>query len=46
MEPSRIHGFWKYISSLERDESRRDLEMFYGLMYRPLAARVEQVGQA
>lgn len=46
LELSRIYGFWKYISSLERDESRRYLEMFYGLMYRPLAARVEPVGRA
>ena len=37
---SRIYGFWRYISSLEREETRRYLEMFYGLMYRPLAARV------
>ena len=34
---SRIYGFWRYITSLERDETRRYLEMFYGLMYRPLA---------
>jgi len=36
---SRIYGFWKYISNLEREETRRYLEMFYGLMYRPLAER-------
>ena len=29
---SRIYGFWRYISSLERDETRRYLEMFYGLL--------------
>ncbi|MEX2472133.1 MAG: sucrose synthase [Gemmatimonadota bacterium] len=40
LELSRIYGFWKYISSLDRDEPRRYLEMFYGLMYRPLAERV------
>jgi len=40
LELSRIYGFWKYISSLERDEPRRYLEMFYGLMYRPLAKGV------
>ncbi len=34
---SRIYGFWRYITSLERDQTRRYLEMFYGLMYRPLA---------
>jgi sucrose synthase len=37
---SRIYGFWRHISSLERAETRRYLEMFYGLMYRPLAKRV------
>jgi len=37
---SRIYGFWRYISSLERDETRRYLEMFYGLMLRPLSKRV------
>ena len=41
LELSRIYGFWKYISSLDRDEPRRYLEMFYGLMYRPLAKRIE-----
>lgn len=35
---SRIYGFWRHISSLEREETRRYLEMFYGLMYRPRAA--------
>lgn len=33
----RIYGFWKYITNIERQESRRYLEMFYGLMFRPLA---------
>ncbi|MEX2467106.1 MAG: sucrose synthase [Gemmatimonadota bacterium] len=41
LELSRIYGFWKYISSLERDEPRRYLEMFYGLMYRPLSKEIE-----
>jgi sucrose synthase len=39
---SRIYGFWRYITSLEREETRRYLEMFYGLMYRPLARGVEE----
>jgi sucrose synthase len=39
---SRIYGFWRYITSLERQETRRYLEMFYGLMLRPLARRVLQ----
>jgi sucrose synthase len=35
---ARIYGFWKYISNIEREETRRYLEMFYFLMYRPRAA--------
>ena len=38
---SRIYGFWNYITDLQRDESRRYLEMFYALQYRPLAAGVK-----
>ncbi len=41
---SRIYGFWRHISSLEREETRRYLEMFYGLMYRPLAKHVTEEG--
>ncbi len=37
MSYSRIYGFWKYVSNLERQETRRYLEMLYGLMYRRLA---------
>jgi len=37
MTLSRIYGFWKYVTNLERDETRRYLEMFYGLQYRPWA---------
>ncbi len=37
---SRIYGFWKYITNFEREETRRYLEMFHSLMYRPLAGRV------
>lgn len=40
LELSRIYGFWRHISSLEREETRRYLQMFYALMYRPLAATV------
>lgn len=40
MTLSRIYGFWKYVTNLERDETRRYLEMFYGLQFRPLAERV------
>ncbi|MFV1964188.1 MAG: sucrose synthase [Pirellulaceae bacterium] len=35
---ARIYGFWKYISNIEREETGRYLEMFYFLMFRPLAA--------
>ncbi len=42
MTLSRIYGFWKYVTNLERDETRRYLEMFYGLQYRPLAERLVQ----
>jgi len=34
MTLSRIYGFWKYVTNLERDETRRYLEMFYALMLR------------
>ena len=37
---SRVYGFWRYVSNLERDESRRYLEMFYALQYRPLARKI------
>ena len=40
MTLSRIYGFWKYVTKLERDETRRYLEMFYGLQYRPLADKL------
>jgi sucrose synthase len=38
MTLSRVYGFWKYVTNLERAELRRYLEMFYGLEYRPLAS--------
>ena len=34
---TRIYGFWKHISNVESQELKRYLEMFYGLMYRPLS---------
>jgi sucrose synthase len=36
---SRVYGFWKHISRIEREETRRYLEMFFSLMYRPLARK-------
>ncbi|KAL5218115.1 hypothetical protein ABZP36_018799 [Zizania latifolia] len=32
-----VYGFWKYVSKLERRETRRYLEMFYILKFRELA---------
>ena len=40
LDLSRIYGFWRHITSLERAETRRYLEMFYGLMFRPRANTV------
>lgn len=40
MTLSRIYGFWKYVTNLERDEVRRYLEMLYTLQFRPLAHSV------
>ncbi len=42
MTLSRIYGFWKHVTNLERDETRRYLEMFYSLEYRPRANAVLQ----
>ncbi len=44
MTLSRIYGFWKYVTNLERDETRRYLEMFYGLEFRRLARQVQPTG--
>jgi sucrose synthase len=41
MTLSRIYGFWKYVTNLERDETRRYLEMFYALQYRPAAEGIK-----
>jgi len=40
MTLSRVYGFWRYVTDLERSETRRYLEMFYALQYRPLALSV------
>ena len=39
---ARIYGFWRYVSDLERMETRRYLEMFYSLQYRPLAKQLKK----
>jgi len=41
MTLSRVYGFWRYVTDLERSETRRYLEMFYALQFRPLAAAME-----
>ena len=38
---ARIYGFWRYVSNLERMETKRYLEMFYSLQFRPLAKHLE-----
>nr|AOR83337.1 sucrose synthase A [Lilium davidii var. unicolor] len=35
-----VYGFWKYVSNLDRLETKRYLEMFYALKYRKLAKSV------
>eukprot|EP00253_Pinus_taeda_P029445 PITA_29445 len=40
MTLSGVYGFWKYVSKLERQETRRYLEMFYILKYRNLVKTV------
>ncbi|KAK9101608.1 hypothetical protein Scep_025038 [Stephania cephalantha] len=40
MTLSGVYGFWKYVSNLERRETRRYLEMFYALKYNKLAHSV------
>jgi sucrose synthase len=37
MTLARIYGFWKYVTNLERQETRRYLEMLYALQFRSLA---------
>ncbi len=40
MTLSRIYGFWKYVTNLQRNETQRYLEMFYGLQYRKQAESI------
>ncbi len=40
MTLSRIYGFWRYVTDPERTETRRYLEMFYGLQFRTLAEKI------
>ncbi|XP_073136725.1 sucrose synthase 2 [Henckelia pumila] len=40
-----VYGFWKYVSKLERRETRRYLEMFYILKFRDLVKSVPSVAE-
>lgn len=37
MTLSRIYGFWKFVTDLDRSETRQYLKMFYALQFRTLA---------
>jgi len=37
MTLSRVYGFWRYVTDLDRAQTQRYLEMFYTLQFRPLA---------
>ena len=39
-----MRSFWKFVSKLDRRETRRYLQMFYTLMMRPLIAKVTRHG--
>nr|KJB24381.1 hypothetical protein B456_004G142700 [Gossypium raimondii] len=40
-----VYDFWKYVSKLERRETRRYLEMFYILKFRELVSKICSLGQ-
>ena len=40
MTLARVYGFWRHVTNLERAETQRYLQMFYGLQFRPLANRL------
>jgi sucrose synthase len=40
MTLSKVYGFWRYVTGLERAETQRYLEMFYTLQFRPLAEQI------
>ena len=41
MTLSRVYGFWKFVTQLERDEARRYIDLFYTLQFRPLAKALQ-----
>jgi len=40
-----IYGFWKYATNLERQETRRYLEMYYHLQFKKQATTIQQSSQ-
>ena len=40
MTLSGVYGFWKYVSNLDRRETRRYLEMLYALKYRKMVRAI------
>ena len=42
MTLSRIYGFWKFVSDLDREEMACYLDMFYHLQFRPLAEKIDR----
>jgi len=42
MTLSRIYGFWKFVSDLERGEVSRYLQLFHHLQFRPLARAIRK----
>jgi sucrose synthase len=42
MTLSRIYGFWKFVTDLQRQETKRYLQVLYRLQLLPLAATVPQ----
>ncbi len=42
MTLARIYGFWKFVTDLERTETQRYIQMFYGLQFKSIAAEILQ----
>ena len=43
MTLSRVYGFWKFVTNLEREETQRYLQMLYALQMRPISNALETV---
>ncbi len=46
MTLSRVYGFWKFVSHLERSGARAYNRLFYASVYRPIVGRIERNGDA